>query len=202
MNPRVTVGLLAVLFALGAYVFFGPTPAIAPTPTGPAGQAGLGGPMPTPKPADPALQLWLLDENQIQSVSVQRGNQTAGVQRDGEAWVLTPSGQPGDRLRVNSVIFRLANVRATYKVANPGSDVEYGLTAPAFVATITSADGSAQTLTVGTKAPAESGTYARKGGDQSVFLISNALAQDLERLVTEPPAPPSPTPLASPSPAP
>jgi hypothetical protein len=196
MNPRVTVGLLAVLLALGAYVFFGPTPSAPPTPPGP------GGPMPTPKPADPALQLWVLDETQMQSVSVQRGGQTAGVQRAGEEWILTPSGQPADRLRVNSVIFRLANVRATYKVANPGSDAEYGLTAPAFVATITTADGSAQALAVGAKAPAESGTYARKGGDPSVFLISNALAQDLERLVTEPPAPASPTPLASPSPAP
>jgi hypothetical protein len=201
MNPRVTVGLLAVLVALGAYVYFGPSPAPGATPAA-GGLTGPGGAVGTPKPADPTLQLWQLDENQIQSVSVQRGAQIAGVQRAGEEWVLTPSGQPADRLRVNSVIFRLANVRATYRVANPGDDSEYGLSTPSLVATITTADGSTQTLTVGQKAPAESGTYARKAGDQSIYLISNALAQDLERLVTEPPVPPSPTPVASPSPAP
>jgi hypothetical protein len=201
MNPRVTVGLLAVLLALGAYVYFGPSPAPGATPAA-GGLTGPGGAIGTPKPADPTLQLWQLDENQIQSVSVQRGAQTAGVQRAGEEWVLTPSGQPADRLRVNSVIFRLANVRATYRVANPGDDSEYGLATPSLVATITTADGGTQTLTVGQKAPAESGTYARKAGDQSIYLISNALAQDLERLVTEPPVPPSPTPAGSPSPAP
>lgn len=204
MNPRVTVGLLAVLLALGAYVYFGPSTANAPgAPPGPGGPvAGKPGGLATPKPADPALQLWALDEAAIQAVSVQRGGQTAGVQRAGDEWVLTPSLQPADRLRVNSLIFRLANVRASFRVANPTNDAEFGLASPSLVATIALADGGAQRLTVGQKAPAESGTYVRKDGDPSVFLVSNALVQDLERLVTEPPAPPSPTPLPSPSPSP
>lgn len=198
MNPKVTVGLLAILLALGAYVYFGPTP----PPSAPAAISGPGASIPTQKPADPALQLWMLDENQIQTVSVQRGAQTAGVQRAGEEWIITPSGQPADRLRVNSVIFRLANVRATYRVENATNDAEFGLAAPALTATIGLADGSNQSLMIGQKAPAESGTYVRKAGDPSVYLLSNALVQDLERLVTEPPIPASPTPLASPSPAP
>lgn len=198
MSPRVTVGLLAILVALGAYVYFGP----APDSSAPAVATGPGASLPTPKPADPALQLWMLDENQIQSVSVTRGTQEGGVQRAGEEWVIMPTGQPADRLRVNSVMFRLANVRATYRVENPANDAEFGLAAPTMTATISMADGSSQTLSIGQKAPAETGTYVRKAGDPSVYLISNALVQDLERLVTEPPVPPSPTPLASPSPAP
>jgi hypothetical protein len=198
MNPRVTVGLLAVMLALGAYVYFGPSP----PPSAPAATGVPGASIPTQKPVDPTLQLWTLDENQIQTVSVQRGAQTAGVQRAGEEWTIIPTGQPADRLRVNSVIFRLANVRATYRVANPTNDAEFGLSAPVLTATIGMADGSSQELTVGQKAPAESGTYVRKAGDPSVYLLSNALVQDLERLVTEPPLPASPTPLASPSPAP
>ena len=196
MSPRVTVGLLAVLLALGAYVYFGPEQG----PGAPAGGPNSG--VPTPKPADPALQLWTLEEQQIQTVSVQRGGQTAGVQRSGEEWVITPSGQPADRLRVNSLVFRLANVRATYRVANAANDAEFGLATPTMSATIGLADGSTVGLTVGGKAPAEAGTYARKAGDTAIVVISNALVQDLERLVTEPPVPPSPTPLASPSPAP
>jgi hypothetical protein len=191
MNPRVTVGLLVVLLALGAYAYFGTPP---PAPTGP----GPGTPsVPTP---DPSLDLWTIDESQIQSVSVKRGAQEAGVQRAGDDWTLTPSGEPADKLRVNSLIFRLASIKATYRLSNPPSDTELGLAPPPLVATITLASGETHILTMGGKAPAESGTYVRKDSDSSVYLVSNALAQDVERIVTEPPRPPSPTPLPSPSP--
>jgi hypothetical protein len=192
MNPRVTVGLLAILVALAAYYFFG-----APPP-GPAATPGPGTPsVPTP---DPSLDLWTLDDSQIQTVSVKRGDQVAGVQRSGDDWTLSPSGEPADRLRVNSLIFRLASIKATYRLTNPPSDSELGLAAPPLVTTITLASGETHTLTLGGKAPAESGTYARKDTDPAVYLVTNALAQDLDRLVTEPPRPPSPTPLPSPSP--
>jgi hypothetical protein len=192
MNPRVTVGLLAVLIALGAYVYFGPTPAASPA-----------GPTPAAKAQPPQqIELWSIDENQIQSVSVQRGGQMAGVMRSGEEWQLTPSGEPADRLRVNSLTLRLAKVNATYRVTTTTNDAEFGLATPTMVATINLASGDSRTLTVGSKAPAESGTYVRAGGDSAIYLVSNALIQDLERLVTEPPRPPSPTPLPSPSPAP
>jgi hypothetical protein len=188
MNPRVTVGLLAVLIALSAYVYYG-APAASPA-----------GPTPTTKaPADTQVDVWTLEESQIQAVSVNRGGQTAGVERAGDDWKLTPSGEPADRLRVNSLIFRLATVRATYRIANATDDAQFGLTTPAMVATLKLASGEARTLTVGGKAPAESGTYVRKDGDTAIYLVSNALAQDLERIVTEPPRPPSPTPLPSPA---
>jgi hypothetical protein len=193
MNPRVTVGLLAVLLALGAYVYYGAPP------------ASPAGPTPAAKATDPQLELWTLDESQIQAVSVRRGGQEAGVQRAGEDWQLTPSGEPADRLRVNSLVLRLASVRATYRVASVSNEAEFGLAAPTMFATIRLASGESRTLTIGAKAPAESGTYVRKDGDEAVYLVSNALVQDLERIVTEPPRPPSPTPLpspaASPSPA-
>ena len=188
MNPRVTVGLLAVLLALSAYVYYG-APASSPA-----------GPTPAAKAADPQLELWALEESQIQSVTVQRGGQEAGVERAGEEWKLTPSGEPADRLRVNSLMFRLATIRATYRVASPTNESEFGLATPSMIATLRLASGESRTLTVGSKAPAESGTYVRKDGDSAIYLVSNALVQDLERIVTEPPRPPSPTPLPSPAP--
>lgn len=190
MNPRVTVGLLAVLIALSAYVYFG-APATSPA-----------GPTPTTKAADTQLDVWSLEESQIQAVSVRRGGQEAGVERAGEEWRLTPSGEPADRLRVNSLIFRLATIRASYRVASAANEAEFGLAQPSMFATVRLASGESRTLTVGSKAPAESGTYARKDGDAAIYLISNALVQDLERIVTEPPRPPSPTPLPSPAAAP
>jgi hypothetical protein len=189
MNPRVTVGLLAVLLALGAYVYYGAPP------------ASPAGPTPAAKATDPQLELWTLDESQIQAVSVRRGGQEAGVQRAGEDWQLTPSGEPADRLRVNSLVLRLASVRATYRVASVSNEAEFGLAAPTMFATIRLASGESRTLTIGAKAPAESGTYVRKDGDEAVYLVSNALVQDLERIVTEPPRPPSPSPTPLPSPA-
>lgn len=196
MNPRVTVGLLIVFVALGAYYFYGAPPSAPATPPG----------MPTPKPVDPSLELWTVQESEIQAVTVRRDGQEAGVQRSGEEWQLVPSNEPADRLRVNSLMFRLASVKATYRVPNPTGDAEYGLAPPATVATIRLASGQSYTLSLGSKAPAESGTYARKDAEPAIYLVSNALADDLAKLVTEPPRPPSPTPLpspaASPSPAP
>ncbi|MFN8637182.1 MAG: DUF4340 domain-containing protein [Chloroflexota bacterium] len=192
MSPRITVGLLAVLLALGVYVYYGAPPA--------APGAGVPGGAPTPKPADPSLDLWTYQESDIQAIDVQRGGQQAGVKRNGEDWVLTPSGEPADRLRVNSLVFRVASVKATYRVPEGGSQAQYGLDTPTMTATFTLANGGTRTLTVGSKAPAESGTYVRKDGDTAIYLVSNALTQDLERIVTEPPRPASPTPLPSPSP--
>lgn len=195
MNPRVTVGLLVILLALGAYVYFGP---VQENPAGPAAKPGAAAGIPTPKPPDPTLELWAVTEEQIQTVTVSRGGQQAGVERDGEGWKLIPSGGAADRLRVNSLVFRLSTVRATYRVPNPSGDAEFGLNTPSLQATIGLTDGGRIGLTVGAKAVAETGTYARKDGDPSVYLVTNALVQDLERLVTEPPVPPSPTPLPSP----
>ena len=203
MSPRVTIGMLAILLALAAYVYYGPTQALAPDASGkPGGPPGLAGAPPTPKPQDPALDLWSTDENQVQSVFVQKGSQQAGVQRDGEGWVVTPAVIPGDRLRINSLVFRLANVRATYKVPNPTSDADYGLNTPSMIATIGLANGNALRLNIGAKAVGETGTYARKEGDPSVYVVTNALVQDLDRIITEPPVPPSPTPAAPASPSP
>jgi hypothetical protein len=159
-------------------------------------------PTPTTKGPDvQQLEVWTLDESQIQAVTVQRAGQEAGVERAGEDWRLTPSGEPADRLRVNSLMFRLATIRATFRVASAANDAEFGLAQPSLTATVRLASGGTRTLTVGAKAPAESGTYVRTDGDTTIYLVSNALAQDLERIVTEPPRPPSPTPLPSPSPA-
>src|SRR4051794_21699216 len=105
MNPRVTVGLLAVLVALGAYVYFGPNAAPAGGPGAP-GTPGAASTTPTPQ-----LDLWKLDDQQIAAVAVTKPDASAGVQRSGDEWMLTPSGEPADRLRVNSLIFRLASLR-------------------------------------------------------------------------------------------
>lgn len=196
MNPRVTVGLLAVLIALGAYVYFA-APAAAPA-AGPGGIPGAtpGGGTVTPTPV---LDMWKVDDQQIASVVVTKPEGQAGVQRNGDDWTLIPSGEPADRLRVNSLVFRLASLRGTRRLDNVTNLADYGLDTPAMTATLTMADGTSHTLKIGGKAPAESGTYSQADADPTVYLISNALAQDIERLVSDPPRQPPPSPSPSPS---
>jgi hypothetical protein len=98
-------------------------------------------------------------------------------------------------------MLRLSNLRATRRIAQPPNLADFGLSQPSATATITVADAGDLTLVLGGKAPAESGTYAQKGGDSAVYVISNAIAQDLERLVNEPPREPTPTIAPSPPPA-
>ncbi|MCC6179933.1 MAG: DUF4340 domain-containing protein [Chloroflexi bacterium] len=194
MNPRVTVGLLAVLLALVGYTYFGGAP--------PATTAGGATPGATSSATDPQLQLLQFDEQAVGRLTVQRGNQQTAVERTGDGWTIQPSGQAADRLRVNSLVFRLANLRATRRFPDVANLAEYGLDTPATTVTISQASGPETTLLLGARAPAESGTYVKRADDSTVYVVTNAIAQDLERLASDPPLAPSPTPDASPSPGP
>ena len=205
MNPRITLGLLAILLALGGYIYFGGAPASpdAAGKPGAPGKPGVPGAASKDNPADPQLDVFQFDERAAQRLTVRNAaGQQVAVQNSGDGtWVLQPSGEPADRLRISGLLLRLSNLRATRRIAEPANLAEYGLTQPSSTATIAVADSPELTLTLGGRAPAESGTYAQKGGDAAVYVISNAVAQDLERLVNEPPLPPTPTTAPSPSPA-
>ena len=185
MNPRLTAIALAVLVVLGGVVWFtefrdkGESPAAA-------------------KPSDkPDLTIFTIEEREIRRIEVARGGQTTTVDRDEQGeWTVQPSGQPGDRARLSGLMFRLASLNASRRVAEAPEDLaQFGLDQPALTATVTVADGSTHTLLVGGKAPTDTGTYVKKADDQTVFLVANQLVADLDRLVAEPPvAPPTPTP--------
>ena len=193
MNPRVTLGLLAVLLALGGYVYF---------------SDGSGGAAPQPgakdKPADQQLDVLKLEDRDVQRLVARKGDQQTTVERDADGnWRLLPTGEPADRLRLNSLVLRLSGLRATRRFAEPANLADYGLTTPDTSVTLTLASGGELTLLFGAKAPAEAGTYAKRSDDSAVFVVSSATVQDLERLVTEPPRePPTPTPAPTATPAP
>jgi hypothetical protein len=201
MNPRVTLGLLAVLVALGGYVYFAGPSASATQPAGPAGKDK--GAVGKEKAADEQLEVWRLEEREIQRLAIQKGVQQTVVQKDpsGE-WSLQPSGEPADRLRINGLLLRLATLRATRRFGEPGNLADYGLATPESTVTIRQSDGTEYTLELGGKAPAEAGTYARRSDAAAVFVVSNAIVQDLERLLTEPPRQPTPTPVPPETPTP
>jgi hypothetical protein len=191
MSPRVTLGLLAVLLALGGYVYSANIG---------AGQGAQ--PASKDKTADTRLEVTRFDDRDVQALTVETTAGQAIVEKDADGnWRLQPSGEPGDRFRINGLISRLATLRATRRFDEPGDLGQYGLTTPTLTATVRLTAGSGPTLLFGARAPAEAGTYAKQNAEGAVFVVSNAIVQDLERLVSEPAREPTPVPTSPPTPA-
>lgn len=191
MSPRVTVGLLAVLLALGGYVYFGGSGSSQTTQPGAK----------TKDSADQQLEVFKLDDRDVNQIVARRGDQQTTVQKDADGnWLLHPSGQAADKLRISGLTLRLASLRASRRLGDSGNPAEFGLADPALSLLMGTSGGGQYTLLMGSKAAAEAGTYAKRADDPSIFVISNALAQDVEKLINEPPvAPPTPTPSPQPS---
>ncbi len=198
MSPRLTLGLLALFVALGGYVYFSPASGAGGSSADPKSPIAKDKPAPDAQP-----EVFKFDDRESERLVVQAVDRQITVEKDAEgAWRLQPSGEPADRTRVSGVLVRLAGLRATRRVAEPGNLDDYGLTTASTVATVRQADGTEFTLLLGGRAPAEAGTYAKRPDDAAVFVVSNALVQDLERLVNEPPLQPTPLPTVQPTAAP
>lgn len=197
MNPRLTLGMVAVLAALAAAVYFLDT----------RGGSTSAAPTPTPRPDQENLQVFQFDDQAVNRVEVTSGDQTVTLEKDGESgWKLQPGGEPADQSRVSSIVLRLANLRATRRVPDAGDLNAFGLATPALTVVL-GEQAATHTLQLGSKTPIETGVYAKKPEDASVFIISSALFNDLDRLVKEPPKAqltptPGPSPTAAPSPTP
>ena len=112
-------------------------------------------------------------------------------------WRLQPGGDLAERFRVNSLLVRVATLKSNRRIAEPGDALEvYGLATPDMIMRLWRQDDSLYELLVGAKTPNDAGTYARSPDDPAVFVIPNTLANDIEKMVTDPPkAPPTPTPF-------
>ena len=193
MSPRLTLGLLALFLALGGYVYFSPQ-------SGPGGSSAQAkGPAAKDTPADAQAEVFTFEDRDSQRLAVRAGERQTTIEKDAEGtWRLQPGNEPADRTRISSVLLRLAGLRASRRIAEAGNLADYGLTTPSLAVTVRQADGTEFDLLLGAKAPAEAGTYAKRPEDSTVFVVSNALVQDLERLVTEPPLQPTPAPTVPP----
>jgi hypothetical protein len=190
MSYRVTAGALVLLVLLGGLVWY--------TEFRDKGTAAA--------PAEKARpDIFDFEDQSVQGIEVLKGDQQITMERvEGGDWALQPSGQPGDRLRISGLLFRLSTLQANRLVADEATDFEqYGLAAPALTTTLEMTDGSTLGLAVGSKAPTDAGTYVKRTDGPAVYLVPNSLVTDLERIVNEPPvAQPAASPLPSPSPTP
>jgi hypothetical protein len=196
MNPRFTIGLLVVLAALGIGVYFsefrdGSSSTVSTPPSQPGAP-----PAPPEATPDPLLQMFQIDDKEVVKLEFLKGGVTTTVTKDGDDWKLQPSGESAERFRVNSLLVRVATLKANRRIAEPESLEIYELTSPQMIMRLWRQDDTLYELIIGAKTPNEAGTYARRPDDPAVFVIPNTVANDIEKMVTEPPkAPATPTPF-------
>jgi hypothetical protein len=189
MNQRNTLILLVILAALVAYVYFGEI------------QKGTGQGTETPS-SQPAV--FNLSDQDILGLKVTTADgKSVELKREaGKPWTMvSPASQGVDDTRVNSLVVELAQLKASRALTQTTNLAEYGLITSTFTADITMTGGVTHTLLVGETNPSGSSYYALADGKQTpVYLIYSSNIDELQRLVTQPPYPPTPTPTTLPSP--
>jgi hypothetical protein len=189
MNRRNTLILLVILAALAAYTYFGEI------------QKGTGQGAETPS-SQPAI--FNLSGQDVLGLKVTTAaGQSVELKREaGKPWTMvTPASQGVDDTRVNSLVDQLAQLTASRALTQTNNLAEYGLITGTFTADITLTGGVTHTLLVGETNPSGNSYYALADGKQSpVYLVYSSNVDELQRLVTQPPYPPTPTPTTLPSP--
>ncbi len=191
MNPRVTLFLLLVLVSLGL-VAYGLNNSSA--------SSNLAG-APTPQPTVLAL-----NPTRVKQLTVDAGGKSTSVQKSAEGkWQLEPNDQPADDTRIQGVVVRLSEMRATSQVPDASKLSDFGLDKPSITATLVNDDGSKSVLLVGSQTPVGTGYYVKTDASSTVYVVPSLTVDDLKRLVDNPPfPPPTPTPrptiVASPAP--
>ncbi len=180
---RGTLVLLALLAALGAFVYFYEA----------RGSADAEG-------KDKEAQIFTLKEADIKTIYLRDGAKTATLTLDeaGTWQVAGPPRQPADEWAVTTLLWRLANLSADRIVADTVEDpASFGLDKPQLELRLGLADGGEETLYIGNENPRGTGSYARKEGAETLYLVNASLVSDLRKLSAQPA---QATPTAGPSP--
>ena len=195
MNYRVTIGMVAAVVVLAALVFGLDRFNIGPTAASQANATATSA-------ASAQAPIFNFADSKVTALELHQADKTVRGQKSGDSWTLADSGEPANRSSFNSLIVRLSQLKATRQVDNPGTDLkQYGLDAPRDSAVAELDDGTRNELLIGSKTPVQTGTYAKRGDTPDVYVISDQLVSDIERLVGDPKEPPTPTPRpASPVP--
>ncbi|MBO0881335.1 MAG: DUF4340 domain-containing protein [Mycobacterium sp.] len=188
MNYRVTLGFLVAAAVLAVLVFGLDKFNIGPTPTAAANATATA-------TGSQQAQIFSFDDTRVTAFELRQGGQSVHIDKQGDTWIVAGSGAPANKSSFNSLITRMAQLKATRGVDNPGTDMsQYGLDNPGDSAIATLDDGTKYQLDLGSKTPVQTGTYAKKSDAPDVYVIADQFGSDLERLVANPNEPPTPTP--------
>jgi hypothetical protein len=177
---RVGLVLLALMFAVGAYIY----------------QSRTRSAQPAPEPLVPCTTLntvFLAVRSLDLAIELERSSATA-------EWRLTrPQPSPADASRVAGLMTHLHAMVPQATIEHP-ERTGYGLEAPHLFLTCRVKDGASYNLSVGDRSLDRSGYYVRKSDDSRVFVISATPVEAFNQSLTEPPLPRSPAPVVTPSP--
>jgi len=188
MNLRVTVGFLAVALVLGALVF-----GLDKFNIGPTAAANANATATTTASLQP--QVFQFDDQKVNAFELHQGDTVVRIEKQSDnTWKVAGTGDTANRSSFTSMIVRMSQLKATRGLDNPGTDLsQYGLDPPKESAVAQLDDGTKYELVLGTKTPSQTGTYAKKADAADIYVVADQLSTDLERLVTDPKEPPTPT---------
>ena len=187
MNVRLSIILLFVLALVGGYFYFIELRKPGETKT-------------------PPLWFYNTDDSNFNLISVtyQGKNVTFAKDKDGGWHFADPKGEAVDINRWGGITLLLRGPQSRRLLSenpNPKDIASYGLEHPGTTITVGMVDGSKFALYLGDKTPDRTSHYAQMEGFPQLFLIDASWGDVLDRLVTEPPHQPTPTPVDTPVPS-
>ena len=128
-----------------------------------------------------------VEADQIESLTVRAGSgdETRLQKTDGEWQIVSPVTAPSDTATVSGVASNLASLEIQRVVdENPPDLGEYGLDAPRVQVSFRSGDQE-HALLLGSKAPSGTDMYAKRGSNNTVFLVASHLETTFDRSTFE-----------------
>jgi hypothetical protein len=187
MNLRITLGFLVAALVLTALVVgldkfnIGPTAANQANATATTTAAGQ-------------PQIFSFDDSKVTAFELHQADKSVRVEKQGDIWLVAGTSDPANKSSFSSLIVRMSQLKSTRGVDNPGTDLsQYGLDTPKDSAIAILDDGTRYELDLGGKTPVQTGTYAKKADAPDIYVIADQFGTDLERLVSDPREPPTPT---------
>jgi len=182
LNYKLTIGLLAVLLVVGAYIYF--------TEIQPEPQQGV-----------QAAEIIGFKAADLTAITVSSQGKLTELRKEGSYWKLKkPEEAETQSGVVDGLVARIAPLKASRSLTESGEPLSsYGLENPNIEATIKTGDGKSLVLQVGDNTPDGSASYVKRKDSEQVYTVPSQIGAELAKWVTTPPkALPTPTPTPRP----
>lgn len=176
MNGKLTIVLLAVCMALGAYLYVVPAPKDVP-----------------PDIAAKRVDVVNIVSREVTGFSVFKNDGTMfGVARNGPGWGITqPQPTLGDDIAIGQVVATLSQLQAQEIIEKPVDAEAYGLLAPSLTIIVQNKFGQAALIRVGDRNPSGGARYVQVDKDPRVFLVSDPVLDVIDNWFSTPPVAPT-----------
>ena len=162
---RSFIGLLTILIALGAYLYFVESKR---TPG---------------DDIEKKEQVFTVESEKIEEITIKsESGDTTALKKSGPEWqIVSPAAAPAASSEVSGILTNLASLEQQRLVdENPGSLKEFGLAEPRIEVAF-KADGQERKLLIGSKTPTGADLYAKTAAAPKVFLIASYLDSTFNR---------------------